>query len=175
MATDDKVSVILTSTNSSGTVKQKSFTYISPEATNGQLKTFAQAANALTKNTYNGSKKVTQVDLDTADPGGGKQTPTLSLEQSSCSVSDISAKIGMGDVWTTVITTDSDGAFYVKLDSSIMYTNAAYVSVYQAAGQTTRFGIRAIQGALPGAQTIIIGQAETDNFKAAEVTFTITA
>ena len=86
MATDDKVSVILTSTNTSGAVKQKSFTYISPDATNSELKAFAQAANALTENTYNGSKKVTQVNLDTATD---KLTPTISLSKTSCSLSDL--------------------------------------------------------------------------------------
>lgn len=172
MATDDKVSVILTSTDTSGAVKQKSYTYISPEATNGQLKTFAQAANALTKNTYNGSKKVTQVNLDTADPGQQKQDTTLTLSRTSCTIADISS--ATGGLLLVVITTDSDGALYVKFDSSLALGNAACVSVFTENGNLY-FAIRNIQGALPVAQTLIIGQAESDTYKAAEVTFTITA
>lgn len=171
MATEQ---IKVTSTSPYASTSTKTITYTNPEASNEQLAALGQKLNALTDNSYVKTDRVITINCDT-ESGGGKQTPTLSLEQSSCSVADINSKIGMGDVWSTVITTNSDGAFYVKLDSSIEYSNAAYVSVYQAAGPVTRFGIRAIQGALPGAQTIIIGQAETDTYKAAEVTFTITA
>lgn len=176
MATDDKVSVILTSTNTSGAVKQKSFTYISPEATNGQLKAFAQAANALTENTYNGSKKVTQVNLDTADPGGGKQTPTLTLSENSCAFSDLKFSNEASVQFT--ITTDSDGAIYVKpsqtsnkpvligIAADLNTAGTFYASLYKAQSGSI---------VLSEPQTITIGVAESNTYKAVEVTFTVTA
>ena len=171
MATEQ---IKVTSTSPNASTSTKTITYTNPEATNEQLKQLGQKLNAFTDNTYGKTDRVITINCDTESGDDGKQTPTLSLAQSSCSVADISAKIGSD--WSTIITTDSDGAFYVKFDSSLVaYTNAAWVSVCQNSGQPVVFSIRAIQNALPGAQTIIIGQAETDTYKAAEVTFTITA
>lgn len=115
MATDDKVSVIVTSTDGSGTVKQKSFTYISPDATNAQLKTFAQAATALTNNRYDGSKKVTQVDLASATD---KQTPTFSLTYTNGgSTVDLLNNPWNINVRATaaVLTYDGDGEVYLSI------------------------------------------------------------
>lgn len=168
--------LIISTTTPDGLDASKTISNINPEASNEKLAELGQKLNAFTDNTYGKTDRVIKYNCDTESGGGAKQTPTLSLEKSSCSVADISAMIGNGDVWGTTITTNSDGAFYVKPDSSLEYTNAAYVTVFHApAMSATRFGIRAIQGALPVAQTITIGVAESNTYKAAEVTFTITA
>ena len=176
MATDDKVSVILTSTNTSGAVKQKSFTYISPDATNGQLKAFAQAANSLTENTYNGSKKVTQVNLDTADPGQQKQETTITLSKTSCTIAELKNSGDTGSVFAQ-ITTNSDGALFVKQSAftnsqsvaSVIYTtsNGTYVMFFSVADHTGQ--VQTVP------QTVTIYQAESNTYKAASVDFTITA
>lgn len=147
---------------------------VNPDATSSQLVQMGHLLNNLTQNTYSKTDRINTINCDT-EGGSGKLTPTLTLEQSSCSVDDIRAKLSIDSVWVSTITTDSDGDFYIKLDSSIIYPNNAYVSILHLTNGLTRFGIRAIQDVLPAAQTIIIGQAETDTYEAAEVTFTITA
>ena len=48
--------------------------YISPNATNNEIKTFAQMLNGITNNVYDNTDKVTTVNCDTEDD---KQTPTI--------------------------------------------------------------------------------------------------
>lgn len=178
MATDDKVSIIVTSTDTNGTVKQKSYTYISPDATNGQLKTFAQAANSLTKNTYNGSRKVTQVNLDTADPGGGKQDTTLTLDKTSCTLAEITAASDYMNAFTVTITTNSDGDFYIKQPLSNYLDGMPFTRIFTNGTSTQLVISKYINSTGPqnitAPQTITIYQAESATYKAASVDFTIT-
>ena len=48
--------------------------YISPNATNNEIKTFAQMLNGITNNVYDNTDKVTTVNCDTEDD---KTTPTI--------------------------------------------------------------------------------------------------
>lgn len=64
-----KTSLIITST--AGTKKlQKTLTDINSAATNDQLKSFAQALNNLTTNTYGETNRVDRTNCDTEDSGG---------------------------------------------------------------------------------------------------------
>ena len=170
MATDDKVSVILTSTDANGTAKQKSFTYISPNATNGQLKAFAQAANALTENTYNGSKKVTQVDLDNA--ASDKQTATITLTTASVSLADYKTALQSQDVYEIPFTYDGDATPYAFTSGDARIS----CSVFNNSGNSTVHVTTPAQwiNLIDQNTTITIRADETNTYKAAEATFTIT-
>jgi len=171
MATDEKVSIIVTSTDGSGTVKQKSFTYISPDATNAQLKTFAQAANALTDNVYNGSKKVTQVDLASATD---KQTPTFTLAKTTDTKANLLASVHSLNnqilLYPINYSYNGDGVISSFCDNSILTAGSDTNGVFIAAPVP----VSQLQSEITQDITITFTAAETNNFKAASATFTIT-
>lgn len=171
MATDDKVSVIVTSTDTSGAVKQKSFTYISPEATNSELKAFAQAANALTENTYNGSKKVTQVDLDTAT---GKQTPTFTLDKTTDTKANVCAGQNGFVCYTITYTYDGDGQIFVYTDENAGSLGVAQYRPMNQLNICSIFSPAQTASGITQNAVITFRTTETDTYKAAEATFTIT-
>ena len=66
----DKTSLIVTSTDTNGKSFSKTYTSINPNASKGELRTFAQGLNSLTKNTYEGAAVVkrTEIPTDPTDP-----------------------------------------------------------------------------------------------------------
>ena len=63
-----KTSLIISSTDSTtGKKLQKTLTDINSAATNDELKTFAQAVNAVTTNTYGESNRVDRINVDTEE------------------------------------------------------------------------------------------------------------
>ena len=164
--------LIISTTTPDGLDASKTISNINPEASNEKLAALGQKLTAFTDNAYDRTDRVIKINCDTEGGGGAKQTPTLTLSKTSCTTAEISS--AAAGLFLVTITTDSDGALYVKFDSSLALGDAACVSVLTENGNTY-FLIRHIQDSLPAAQTIIIGQAESETYKAAEVTFTITA
>lgn len=80
-----KTSLIISSTDSStGKKLQKTLTDINSSATNAQLKSFAQALNNLTTNTYSESNRVDRINCDTeesASGGGGGSVLTKAFRE----------------------------------------------------------------------------------------------
>ncbi len=63
-----KTSLIISNTDSTtGKKLQKTLTDINSAATNDELKTFAQAVNAVTTNTYGESNRVDRINVDTEE------------------------------------------------------------------------------------------------------------
>ena len=65
-----EVSAILYSTKNNKK-QARSITNISPTATNVQIRTFAQACNALTTRTYNETYKIIKINCDTEEDNNG--------------------------------------------------------------------------------------------------------
>ena len=63
----NKTSIIIKSVDQENKATSRSITDVSKEATNYQLKAFAQALNATSTNTYTGSSRVQTTDLDDAE------------------------------------------------------------------------------------------------------------
>ena len=173
--------VIITSTNTNGQTFQKTLTDINPDAGNTELKTFAQMLYAMTDNTYGKTDRVIKINCDTESGGGGKQTPTLTLSNTSCTVSQLKdSGVAAGDQYLAgaIITTNSDGALFVK-QANLPAFQAVATSIITRPDDVKVFSAYSVKDtngqtqAVP--QTVTIYQAESDTYKAAEVTFTITA
>lgn len=65
---DSVVSIILDTTDSGRQKRQKAITNVSAEATDGQLRSFAEAVNALTLNDLDKITRVEKKDITTAEP-----------------------------------------------------------------------------------------------------------
>lgn len=57
------ISMVIQSTDTSDKKQTNTVTYINPEATNSQIRTFAQKIIALTTDTYTGVTKVTKEEV----------------------------------------------------------------------------------------------------------------
>ena len=185
-----KTSVILTARDESGKDLQKSLTDINPDATNAQLMTFAQKLNSMTKNTYISTTRVDKINCDT-EPGDTRPTPTLTLDKTSDTVTNITNAMASSaaNVYAYTIsgTYTGDGDLFVVLPRITF--NGQYDGVVPLAGFTCyiksdaqgRFTLR-INGENKGELQRVfaglvykIGALETDNYKAPEmVTFTVT-
>lgn len=195
-----KTSVILTARDESGKDLQKSLTDINPDATNAQLMTFAQKLNSMTKNTYISTTRVDKINCDT-EPGDTRPTPTLTLDKTSDTVTNITDAMddgstngyaytisgtytGDGDLFvvlprlTSIIQFDDMLPSYVQLDGVVPF---AGFTCYIKLNAQDRFTFRISGGNAEGPQRVFaglvykIGALETDNYKAPEmVTFTVT-
>lgn len=73
-----ETSLIVNTTDTSNKKIQKTITYANPNATNANLKLFAQKMTGLTTNTFEGANRVNKQDVDEPDGGGSsKLTPTF--------------------------------------------------------------------------------------------------
>lgn len=172
-ATSEKVSIILTSTNPSGTVKQKSFTDISPDASNAELLAFSRAVNQLTDSVYGRTDKVTKIHVD-SDPSGGKQTATITLNSSSVSLAALKTALKSSNRLQSVgFAYDGDAQPY-----AVSYHD--FLGCGLCKGSAGNFSFNLFSGSdgfvdQIAAGTVTIRADETDNFKAAEAVFTVTA
>lgn len=79
-----KISIALNSTEAAtGKKFQKTLTDINAAATSTQIKTFAQALNALTTNNYVETNRIEKTNVDTEEASGGKLIPSLSISEFS--------------------------------------------------------------------------------------------
>lgn len=144
----------------------RSITNIAPTATNTQIKTFAQAANALTNRTYVETVKIEKVVCDTEpDPTPStKPTPTLTLESSSATKAEITAAMaGSEGLYENSITYNGDGVLSVATSSSDIVATVDEDFLYVAfIGEGTT-------------GTVTLYASEGTQYAATSVTFTITA
>lgn len=161
-----KRSVLLNSTSAQGKKLQKSFTDVNPEATGQSLKTFAQKVNALTTATYNSTDMVDKYNLDTETPPNPPTESTLSLTKTDW---NIATDKNFGD-WgiKTPITYNGDGNVYVANQNNNIMT--AYVATYEST-----LNLCITQGGDSSTPiTFTLMSSATDNYKAAELEFTVT-
>ena len=163
-----KRSVLLNSTSAQGKKLQKSFTDVNPEATGQSLKTFAQKVNALTTATYNSTDMVDKYNLDTETPPNPPTEPTLSLTKTAWSIS--ADKTSTAPLIQTPVTYNGDGNVYVEAHAKDQFDAFTYLNgttlMLQIAQQTTD---------TPVQTTFKLKSTATDNYTAAELTFTVGA
>lgn len=161
-----KRSVILNSTSAQGKKLQKSFTDVNPQASGNSLKIFAQKVNELTTSTYNSSDMIDKYNLDTEAPVDPPTTPTLSLTKTDWS---IATDKNFGD-WgiQTPITYNGDGNVYVANQ------NNDIISAYVVTQSNTLKLIMSQGGDGSTPITFTLMSSATDNYKAAELEFTVT-
>lgn len=162
-----EVSAILYSTKD-GKKTARSITNISPTATNLQIKTFAQAANALTTRAYNETVRIDKIVCDTdPDPSPTptvKPSPTLTLETTTATKADIVSAMATDEgLYESAITYNGDG---------ILSVATSYADIVATVDEDFLY-IAFIGEGATGTVTLYASEGET--YAAASVTFTITA
>ncbi len=178
-----KTSAIITYTDANGKAMQKTLTDINPDASSAEIKTFAQKMVGMTDNVYVQTDRVDKINCDTEASKPVKADPTLTLSANTLNCSSLTDAS-----WQKVaqITTNSDSTIYVRFSSYIAPVKEYGVNSLLKAGighddQTNEGTFLYLHNKwnnwdiMSWPQTIYVGVAETDNFKAKEVPFTITA
>lgn len=158
-----KTDIKLISTDTNAKTSTTSITYVNPDASNEQLSTFGQMLNNFTTNNYVRTDRVTTVDCDAE---ADKLTPALELRPASATLSQIQSANGL----TVIIINSGDGDFTFELPVG---NNGVSVSAPWRNGDNHDWKIYGTASATTG--KIIVRTRETDNYKAGEITFTITA
>ncbi|MBR0290173.1 MAG: hypothetical protein IJQ82_14445 [Selenomonadaceae bacterium] len=154
-----KTSLIITSTDQLGKGLQKTVTDVNPDATSAQLVTFATKLNALTTNSYVRTDRVDKTNCDTE--ASGKQTPTLTLAQSTVTL------IGSNKTDYINITYTGDGQLFVG-DWSVDVPDI--VAGFLTESGQLKIGVQQYPAAKPCTCTIMA--TETANYKAVSTTLT---
>lgn len=179
MATEQ---IKVTTTSTMGSTSTKSISYTNPDASNEQLMQLGKKLTALTDNTYGKTDRVITINCDT-EGGGSKQTATITLTTSTITLADLKSELTSSSVGRkpiTGISYDGDGNLYVYVDPDS--SNASgYVGVsciYTHSGSTAFAFLGGTSEAINNMTApfnVIIRADETDNYKAATATFTVTA
>jgi outer membrane protein assembly factor BamB len=160
-----KTSVILNATDSGGKKMQTTITNVNPEASSLHLKQMGQMINALTTNTYDSTDRIDKINCDT-ESKPIQATATLSLTKTDW---NIATDHNFGDFGIqTPITYNGDGNVYVANQNNDIMT--AYV-VTQS-NTLKLFITQGEDGSTPITFTLM--SSATDNYKAAELEFTVT-
>ena len=165
----DRVDVKLKAKDPNNETTTTTISYVNPEASNSTMKQFAQKLNALTRNTYSESDKIETTNLDLA-PDSNQQTPTFTLSQNTISATTMK-NISPSGAGLGTLTYNGDAVPYAELP-----LNVKLGVIIESTGTANQYTLRAIYGAYgdPTACTIKIRADATENYKAAEATYTIT-
>lgn len=167
-----KTSAIITYTDANGKAMQKTLTDINPEATNTEIKTFAQKMVGMTDNVYVQTDRVDKVNCD-SEAGGGRQTPTLTVADTNW---NYQRNDGNGTN-SSAFTYSGDGTLYITQPVCTSNSNYSGFSCHTYFNTEQGKIYADAAPAVPAGSTFSfqLGATETDNFKAPEpVTITIT-
>ena len=157
----------LHSTDTNNYSVQKTFSGVNPEASSAALVETAKGFNRLTDNTYVGTKRINKFNADTEDGGASKATPTLTLDDDWLGVGTDSLKWVQygynGDGILGIKATTADGSpLWTRFDPS----DGNGIICISNADNT---------GLVAGTQvTITLCAPETDNYKSATISKTLT-
>ena len=151
--------ITITSSDTNNNSVQKTITGINPDATSAQLVSAAQKIVALTDNTYVRTDRVDKTNCDTE--ASGKQTPTLTLAQSTVTL------IGSNKTDYINITYTGDGQLFVG-DWSVDVPDI--VAGFLTESGQLKIGVQQYPAAKPCTCTIMA--TETANYKAVSTTLT---
>ena len=172
-----KTSLILKATDQNGKTVNKTITDVNPDCSNEVLKTLGQKINALTTNFYGNTTRIDKIDCD-LESGGGTTVPTLTLSESTITLSAFNTAVtGTGGnlgFKEVVITYNGDGQLSLVFEPSTDATTRMCVAALNqstSAGWELWFGQNRFSNRTG---TVRIKASATDNYKAAEATYTIT-
>ncbi len=172
MRTDIK----LTSVDYQGKKSTTSITHANPEASNYAMRTLAQKLNDLTTNTYSSASRVDTTDLANAQPVTPKQDATITLAKTTMTAAEVKAAASSGTLTTFTYNGDASG-FYLMQP---LQTNVSTGFKPQERNGAKEIYIFTASAADPLAYftlpfTLTLVAPETDNYKSAQATLTITA
>ena len=168
-------SAIITMVDDSMNHVQKTLTDLNPEATNAQIKTFAQKLTAITGNTYESTYRINRINCDTeADSSKTAATITITAELNGVT-SDVTNGTLAGSGFNSM---SMDGGVTVTVTASS--GARVFISDNISSGRGA-FGINnggvywgGLVGSVPGATVLTFYAPETDTYTAATATLTIT-
>ena len=161
-------SLQLISTDPTAKTSTLSITNVAPTSTSEQAVQFTQKLNALTKNSYVRTDRIDKINCDTEAPSVGKLDATITPVKASVTTSELS-----NPTTNCTFTYTSDGTPYAYITNP---DRRAYgISCMINSGQNSGSWYVAGTENLNAPQTVTIRIDETDNYKAASATVTITA
>ena len=149
-----KTSLILKATDQNGKTVNKTITDVNPDCSNEVLKTLGQKINALTTNFYGNTTRIDKIDCD-LESGGGNTVPTLTLSESTITLSAF-------NTLSLVFEPSTDATTPMCMAALNQSTSAGWELWFGQNRFSNRTG------------TVRIKASATDNYKAAEATYTIT-
>ena len=177
-----KSSLIVDATDQSGKKLQKTITNINPDVSNTVLASLGSMLVGLSDNTYGNTWRIDKTNCD-AEAGGGMATPTLSLSATTAAWSTVKTDAGdsrAANYGYNAATVTYDG------DAAVLYVSVSPVSSNLTAGvfynsndDKTYLLFRTAENTQTQPTvfpiTVTVFAPETENYKAATATFTITA
>jgi len=168
----DNVSAVISATDTNGNAKSTVIPNINPDVGGATLRDFAQSLIGLTNDTYVGTNRVDKTDLANAADPPVKTTPTLSLSRSSMSLAQFKTENNNIEL---EVTYDGDAPAllpskkftdypFIRAFTPNLSNDKIYWYIAGAAGQKDSFQPCSFELISP----------ETDNYKEARVTFSIT-
>lgn len=158
----NKTTLQLIANNTAGKSVTTNIQYVNPTAQPSQLRQLAEKINNLTKNTLINTNKIDVTGLYGASD---KQIASITLEKTSDTLANVKAS---SMVYNVNFTFTSDATPYAYADTNYVQvidpSENPRISVIPYANQTNNYA----------AGTIIVRVDETENYTAAEATFTIT-
>lgn len=162
-----KVDLKIKAKDTSGNALTSTISYVNPALTNAQLSTLAHNLNGLTDNFYDSSQKVTTVNVD-GESGGGQQKPTLTV------TTDDNVTIVDGGTY------NMHSGSYIDVtyngDATVLWSiepgngNGNLCRLFGKDPQNPKWTINYNSGTY----TVIIFAPETENYQAAQISFTAT-
>lgn len=165
--------LIISATTPDGLDASKTISNFNPEASNAQLAQLGQKLTAFTDNTYGKTDRVIKYNCDT-ESGGSKLTPTFTLNKTTDTKANVCAGQNGFVSYTINYTYDGDGQIFIHPDEN---AGGIGVSIYRPTNQLNICSIFSPAQTLNGITqnaVITFRTTETDTYKAAEATFTIT-
>lgn len=176
-----KTDMKLYTTDTMGNGNTATITYVNPNATSSQLVTLGRMITSLTSSAYNKTDRINTINCDT-EGGGAKTQATITLMNESETLANVKTALTSNiNLYNLGMTYDGDGQLYAFVSSSPTNYVAVSNPTNSMAAPTTYYcriasGNNAdIVPQIVAPIVITIRADETDNYTAAEATFTITA
>lgn len=169
-----KTDMKLTTTDTMGNTNTATIAYVNPNATSSQLVTLGRMITSLTSSVYNKTDRINTINCDT-EGGGQKTQATITLEKTTDTKTNVLGSAYSMDSkmlsYPIAVTYNGDGRLFFSSSSN-------YIGVtYGEAGKMylcSYATIDVISNLITEDVTITVRAEETDNYTAAEATFTVT-
>lgn len=168
-----KTSLIITST-ADGKTQQKAISDVNPAVSSSKLAQFATQLVGLTTNTYQKTDRLHKLNCDTEVYAGDLREPTLELSATSVKKSDLPTGDNSPRV-IAVITTDSDGAIYLRPNNIVENggDHNPLLTLASKDGKTQLCANRAGMVSMIHTQTFYVGVLPTATYSSKEVAFEV--
>ena len=169
-----KTDMKLTTTDTMGNTNTATITYVNPNATSSQLVTLGRMLTSLTSSAYNKTDRINTINCDTEE-GGQKTQATITLAKTTDTKTNVLGSTYSLDnqmlSYPIDITYNGDGRLFFGSSSNYIGALRGEQNKIILCSSAT---VGAISNLITEDVTITVRAEETDNYTAAEATFTVT-